>query len=216
MAKRKRDAEATKTKLIQNAMELFAKKGFEGVSVDEVAKESGVNKAMIFYYFTNKAGLYEAVMQEILDAIYDNIVSAKKCCDNSLGELEAFIKTYAKFAQRYPYVPSLLLRELSSGGANLPDLMFESLKNLFGLLSTILQKGESEGLFKDVVPMAVHFTIVGTLNLFVTTKPLRERAQNEDGLDTCATCDIETIADYLFRKILLMLEVEDAQNSCRS
>jgi len=216
MAKQKRDAEATKAKLIKNAMELFAKKGFDGVSVDEVAAASEVNKAMIFYYFKNKAGLYEAVMQGVLDAIYDEIVEADKCCANTLGELKAFIMTYASFAKRYPYFPALLLRELSDSGAHLPELMFESMKKLFVLLSAILDKGVEEGLFKDVIPMIVHFMIIGTINLYVTTEPLRKKAEDEDALDTCSSCEIEEVSEYIYRKILLMLEVDDEKNICRS
>ncbi len=216
MAKQKRDAAATQLKIIQNAMELFAKKGFEGVSVDEIASASGVNKAMIFYYFKNKAGLYEALMREILDDIYEEIVEADKCCANTLGELKAFIMTYASFAKCYPYFPALLLRELSDSGAHLPELMFESMKKLFVLLSNILDKGVQEGLFKDVIPMIVHFMILGTINLYITTEPLRKRAEDEDGLDTCSSCEIEEVSEYIYRKILLMLEVDDEKNVCRS
>ena len=216
MAKQKRDAAATQSKIIQNAMELFAKKGFDGVSVDEVAAASAINKAMIFYYFKNKAGLYEAVMRGVLDDIYEEIVEADKCCQNTLGELKAFIATYASFAKRYPDFPALLLRELSDSGAHLPELMFESMKKLFVLLSDILDKGVKEGLFKDVIPMIVHFMIIGTMNLYMTTEPLRKRAEDEDGLDTCSSCDIEEISEYIYRKILLMLEVDDEKNVCRS
>ena len=216
MAKQKRDAAATQSKIIQNAMELFAKKGFDGVSMDEVASASEINKAMIFYYFKNKAGLYEAVMQGILEAMYEEILKADKCCDNTLGELKAFITTYALFAKRYPYFPALLLRELSDSGAHLPELMFESMKKLFVLLSGILDKGVKEGLFNEVVPMVVHFMIIGTINLHVTTEPLRKRVQDEDGLDTCSKCDIEEIAEYIYKKVLLMLEVDNEKNICRS
>jgi AcrR family transcriptional regulator len=44
---------------------LFAKKGFNGVSIRELAKASGSNSASISYYFGGKAGLYEAVLKEV-------------------------------------------------------------------------------------------------------------------------------------------------------
>lgn len=216
MAKQKRDAEATRSRIIHNAMELFAKKGFEGVSVDEVALASKINKAMIFYYFKNKAGLYEAVMQGVLEDMYEEIVEADKCCESTLGELKAFIATYASFAKRYPYFPALLLRELSDSGAHLPELMFESMKKLFVLLSAILDKGVKEGLFKDVIPMIVHFMIIGTINLYITTEPLRKRAAEQNALDTCSECDIDEVSEYIYRKVLLLLEVDDEKNICRS
>ena len=210
---KKRDAQATKAKIINISMELFATKGFDAVSVDEIANSANINKAMIYYYYKSKSGLYEAVMKGILDDIYHEIVTSKKCCDSVLGELKAFITTYALFANKYPYFPALLLRELSDSGAHLPETMFESMKKLFNLLSDILEKGKNEGIFKKEIPIIIHFMIIGSINLYITTKPLRNRA-NKDGLDTCCGCDIDDICEYIYKKVLFMLEVGDKKDSC--
>lgn len=113
MAKQKRDAELTKAKIIQNAMLLFSQNGFDGTTMDDIAKKSSINKAMIFYYFKNKVGLYEVVMGELFQSIYDAIINAKKCCENPLGDLLMFIKTYALYCEKNPYLPALMLREMS-------------------------------------------------------------------------------------------------------
>ena len=213
MAKQTRDAQATKENIIQNAMMLFAKNGYDATTADEIAKECGINKAMIFYYYKNKAGLYAAVMTHALESIHNEIITTDKCCISPLADLEAFIKTYATYCNAHPYLPSLILRELSDSGAHLPEMMFESLRKLFTLLSTILKAGEKQGLFHNVTPMIIHFMIVGTINLLVTTKPLRLNAANLDStLDTCSDCDIDAISDYIFTKIKLMLEVNDETN----
>ena len=213
MAKQTRDAEATKANIIQNAMMLFAKNGYDATTADEVAKECDVNKAMIFYYFKNKAGLYSAVMSHALEAIHNEVITSDKCCVSPLADLEAFIKTYASYCDAHPYLPALILRELSDSGAHLPEMMFESLRKLFTLLSSILKEGEAQGIFHNVTPMIVHFMIVGTINLLVTTKPLRANAASLDSdLDTCSDCDIDEISDYIFTKIKLLLEVKNEEN----
>ena len=212
MAKQTRDAEATKANIIQNAMMLFAKNGYDATTADEIAKECGVNKAMIFYYYKNKAGLYSAVMSHALESIHNEVITSDKCCVSPLADLEAFIKTYATYCDTHPYLPALILRELSDSGAHLPEMMFESLRKLFTLLSGILKEGEAQGIFHNVTPMIVHFMIVGTINLLVTTKPLRANAVALDGdLDTCSDCDIDEISDYIFTKIKLLLEVKNEE-----
>ena len=214
MAKQKRDAEATKANIIKNAIELFAKNGYDATTADEIAQACNINKAMIFYYYKNKAGLYEAVMTHVLDAIHEEVITKEKCCISPVADLEAFIVTYTKYCTQNPYVSSLVLRELSDSGAHLPETIFASLRKLFGLLSEILRQGEQMGLFHGVKAMIVHFMIVGTVNLFVTTKPLREKAAALDvELDTCSDCDANEIADYIFEKIKLMLEVDDEKNN---
>ena len=204
----KRDAVASKQLIVKNAIELFSKKGYMGASMDELASMCGLNKAMVFYYFKNKKGLYEAVMREILDEIYHTISTENKHHDNPLEELEGFIKTYASFAHSHPYLPALLLKELSDSGAVIPEVLFASMRKLFALFSDILKRGEAEGYFKDVVPMILYFMVLGTLNLMVTTKSLRQKAKTLDDIeiDTCAACDIDEIATYLIQKIKLMLK----------
>ncbi len=69
----KRDANASKRSIVLHAIKLFSTRGYSGTSMDELAKACDLNKAMIFYYFKNKKGLYEAVMEEILQEIYKAI-----------------------------------------------------------------------------------------------------------------------------------------------
>ena len=52
----------TKEKLLQTAMELFAKHGIDGVSTRELAIASGVNLCSINYYFGTKQKLYDIIL----------------------------------------------------------------------------------------------------------------------------------------------------------
>ncbi len=209
MQKKTRDSEATKAKIIHTSMMLFSTNGYDATTADEISKACGVNKAMIFYYYKNKAGLYGAVISQALESIHEEVISKDKECLHPLEDLETFIKTYALYCEKHPYLPALLLRELSNSGAYLPDVMFESMRKLFALLSKILKEGEKQKLFSNVEPMIIHFMIVGTINLFITTKPLREKSlELEDELNTCSDCDMEYVADYIFSKVKLMLGVK--------
>jgi AcrR family transcriptional regulator len=209
MAKQKRDAEATKAKIITSSMLLFSKQGFDATTVDDIAAESGFNKALVYYYFKNKAGLYATVMSGLFDTIYEKVLHAERCCESPTAELRAFIATYAIYAEKHPYFPALLLRELSDSGAHLPEMMFTSMRRLFLLLSEILKKGEEVGLFNKSIPMVLHFMIVGSLNLIVTTRTLRVKAAEVDSeVDTCSDCPMSEIAEYVFNTINKSLEVK--------
>jgi len=209
MAKQKRDAEATKAKIINKARDLFSKKGFDATTTDDIAKTCNVNKALIYYYFKNKSELYSEVMSGLFDAMYREINAARKVCVSTTDELEAFIKTYTQYAHRHSYFPALLLRELSDSGAHLPEIMFASMRKVFVLLSEILKKGEHEGVFVKSIPMLVHFMIIGSINLMVTTTPLREQAMKIDvTVDTCNECSVDDISTYVFQTIKKSLEVQ--------
>ena len=52
----------TRDIIIQIARRLFAEKGYDGCGVAEIAKQAGVNKALVFYYFGNKEGVLKEVL----------------------------------------------------------------------------------------------------------------------------------------------------------
>ncbi|RLA69357.1 MAG: TetR/AcrR family transcriptional regulator [Epsilonproteobacteria bacterium] len=208
--KQKRDAKKTKQKILTYAMSLFSQKGFNATTVDDIAKAGDVNKALIYYYFKNKADLYANVMSESLQEIYENIDAMQSAEDSPTEALKQFILSYATFADVHPYFPALLLRELSYSGSRLPETMFVDMRRLFALLSAILERGEASGEFHNVIPMIIHFMILGTINLMITTAPLRLKAaaQADVNVDTCAECTVDEISHYVFEKIKLMLKEE--------
>ena len=204
----KRDAEASRQLIITHAIELFSQKGYASASMDALASRCGLNKAMVFYYFKTKKGLYEAVMHEVIEAIKQTILEENKRHHTPEEELEGFIRTYAKFASEHKALPSLLLKELSDSGAVIPEMLFVSMRQLFALFSDILIRGEKEGYFHNAVPMILYFMVIGALNLLITTEPLRIRASAREDVDvdTCAVCDIDEISTYIIQKIKLSLK----------
>jgi AcrR family transcriptional regulator len=66
-AERARDAEASKAALLAAAEDIYARDGFEGARVDEIARMAGYNKSLIFQYFGDKEGLYSQVVWRMRD-----------------------------------------------------------------------------------------------------------------------------------------------------
>jgi TetR/AcrR family transcriptional regulator len=64
---RQRDAERSRERLLDAALDVFSAKGFAGARVQEIAERAGVNAQLISYYFGGKEGLYRALEQLWLD-----------------------------------------------------------------------------------------------------------------------------------------------------
>lgn len=58
-------AQATTERLLAVAQRSFAEQGFHAVSLDAVSAEAGVTRGALHHHFTNKAGLFEAVLRQI-------------------------------------------------------------------------------------------------------------------------------------------------------
>ena len=66
------DTDATKAKLLDAAVSEFSERGFSGARVDDIAKRAGCNKERIYFYFGNKARLFEAALtRELGSALGD-------------------------------------------------------------------------------------------------------------------------------------------------
>ncbi|SHJ08194.1 TetR/AcrR family transcriptional regulator [Lutispora thermophila] len=65
-----RDAIETKARILSVAEDIFSRDGFDGARVDDIAKEAGVNKALIYYYFKSK--------NEILDTLFSKLIEDAK------------------------------------------------------------------------------------------------------------------------------------------
>lgn len=61
--------QTAKLDILNAARTLFAKKGFEAVSVREIAKESSQNISMISYYFGSKEGLYKYILSDHMNTV---------------------------------------------------------------------------------------------------------------------------------------------------
>jgi len=68
-----RDAEATRGRLIAAGRAEFAAYGITGARVDRIAAAAQSNKAQIYHYFTNKAGLFDAVWADLVGQIVDGL-----------------------------------------------------------------------------------------------------------------------------------------------
>lgn len=61
---KQRDKQATRQRILDTALEKFSEKGFDGTGISQIAKEAGINSALLYYYFDNK----QAILDELLNS----------------------------------------------------------------------------------------------------------------------------------------------------
>lgn len=200
--------EDTKEKILTTAYALFALKGFESCSMNDIAKEANVNKASLYYHFPNKEGLYAEVIKGILESFYARVSSAVDKETTPHAKLYAFIYAFGENFKNNHHMAPLMLRELASNGVNLSmDVKAILLRNMT-LLQSILELGKAQGVFKDHPVFVIYLTIVGTMNMYTATSKLRKNmhAQSSiDGLDLNA----KEVANEIMQLLLAGLGTEE-------
>src|SRR4051794_40847677 len=72
----RRQPEASRSAILKAALAEFAQHGVAGARIDAIASAAGLNKALLYYYFGNKDGLYTAVLADFFQRLRLRITRA--------------------------------------------------------------------------------------------------------------------------------------------
>jgi TetR/AcrR family transcriptional regulator len=192
----------TSRKILTCATRLFAQHGYEGAIMDDLAEQCGVNKASIYYHHKDKATLYENALIALFTPIADAVIEAVESESSPVKMLQSHIRVFAKASADNPYFSAILMREMASGGANMPVRPREQMQRILFLLNKILQLGVSQNIFKPADPLIVHFMIVSTINLFVASIPLRDSLPETDECNQLQNSSIESASEQITKTII--------------
>ncbi len=122
----KTSGEETKKNILQVAEKLFAEKGFNGTSVNTIAKTAGVNKALIYYYFKDKndiiVSLFKNIVNELVEYINQKVTSAESV--NQDFSMRNKLKEEIKFFLNRKKIISIMLMEALKAD-NRSDYLFQ-------------------------------------------------------------------------------------------
>ena len=161
--------------ILDAASALFADKGYEGARVEELARAAGVNKATLYYQIGDKEALYHAVITRVLARTADEVCARVAATTGCEEQIRRYIQIFARNTGNMRYAAPIMLREVASGGRNLPESAIRQMGRLLGALSGALAEGERLGLFRPVNGFMVHMMIIGSLMLYSANEPIRRR-----------------------------------------
>ena len=175
MARRPRDLPGSRSRLLSAAAHEFAARGFDGAKVDRIAARARVNKAMLYYHFTNKAALYREVLRDVFGSAAEAVTAVHAAGGPPETQLRAFIAAVATSAVTRPHFPPIWLREMAAGGRHLDASVVAQMRRVMQTLGRILEAGRRTGVFRDVHPFVAQIGIVAPLLMFAASAPVRER-----------------------------------------
>jgi AcrR family transcriptional regulator len=167
------DSEAKREALMAAATDLFAEHGFDGVSVEQIAEASGVNKALINYHFGGKAGLYSAILKATFGGMTQGVGKIVAADIPAEEKLRGLIRAIGEMVEQRPNLPRMLLREILSGGDQIDAETLPNFLAMFGAVRAIVEEGMRAGEFRDVDPLSTHLGLVGSLMFFFSTERFR-------------------------------------------
>lgn len=171
-------------RILAAAAEVFASVGFTGARVDDIAERAGINKALIYYHVGDKERLYATVLTNTVDRALVSLREATANADTPSKKLECVLETFAEIGSSNPYLVPIMLREVASGGATLPDEMLMRMAGMFRVVQEVLAQGVAEGEFRPTDPLLTHVSLIGSMMFLVASQPIRARLAKFAGVDT--------------------------------
>lgn len=100
--------------ILTAAIDLFARKGFDGTRIAEVAEHSGLPKANVYYYFPAKEDIYRALIDRLL-ASWDTALEELQPERDPAEAIMAYIRAKLDYSRRFAAQSKLFANEILSG-----------------------------------------------------------------------------------------------------
>src|SRR6185436_5107995 len=107
-----RPARVSPDRILAAAAVEFAGRGYAGARVDRIARRARVNKAMLYYHFASKQGLYRTLLRNTFRAIAAQLQGIAGSRLSPERKLHAAVAALAAFIDAHAFFPSIMLREV--------------------------------------------------------------------------------------------------------
>jgi AcrR family transcriptional regulator len=173
-SKLRKKGKKTREKIIKVATKLFAKYGFAGTSMDDIADRVGIRKASLYHHFSSKQEIYEELIERVFSEVI-RIFQVSFSSGDILKDAENFVSKIMNFILQNEDYVKILLRELLDENLPVKKFALEYVPRILSFGSEILERGRKEGLFKeDVDPIQLSITLTGAIIIYFVFRPVIE------------------------------------------
>ncbi len=92
----------TADRILVAAMTEFGTRGYEATSLDDLARQLGIRKQTILYWYPSKDALLEAVVDRCADEVTVRLVRGLDDAEDGFGRVEAMVRVMFRLAARHP------------------------------------------------------------------------------------------------------------------
>ncbi len=150
----------TRKAILDAAVHLFVKNGFEGTSIDELARGAGIGKGTVYTYFKTKKDILRAFCENELAYIHSELAEKTNSDASFIDQLHTIFFAEFKFITRNREFGRILMQEQVFPREKWDNSIEKEEKGFFAMLFPIIEKAMNRGeVRKDIPPLYIagHF-----------------------------------------------------------
>lgn len=101
----------TKRKIFETSMKLFAEKGYDATSIEEITATVGVAKGTLYYHFSSKEEIFNFLIEEGIKLLQNSVDIKTAKFNNYIDKLKAIVLIQVKIVDRYENLIKILLSQ---------------------------------------------------------------------------------------------------------
>ncbi|WP_050931509.1 TetR family transcriptional regulator C-terminal domain-containing protein [Aestuariivita boseongensis] len=144
--------------ILEAALDVFSTHGFRGSTVDQIAKEAGLSKPNLLYYFPSKEAIHASLLEQMLDTWLDPLREMDPEGD-PLEEVLAYVARKLEISRTYPRESRLFANEILQGAPRIGEVLSTDLKALVDEKIDLLTRWMKAGHIAQVHPYHLIFSI---------------------------------------------------------
>lgn len=176
-----------KEKILEIALDLFSKKGYEGTGIQEIVDKSGITKPTLYYYFGNKEGVLSAIFDKYLIPFIERLKVICEYRNDITLTLTNIVRCYFDFASSNHVFYKLNLSINYEGNENISHKMIKPYHNeMYNIINTMfIDAGNQHGNMKNR-DREYTLSFMGIINVYT---------------QLLINCELEITEDIIYRVV---------------
>ena len=148
----------TKRKIFETSMKLFAEKGYEATSIEEITATVGVAKGTLYYHFSSKEEIFDFLIEEGIKLLQNSVDIKTSKYENYIDKVKAILLIQIKIVNKYEDIITIILSQFwgkEKRNQKCKDLVYEYINQIEkivkdGIAAGQIKQGDSKAIASEI------------------------------------------------------------------
>ena len=152
----------TKRKIFETSMKLFAEKGYDATSIEDITATVGVAKGTLYYHFSSEEEIFNFLIEEGIKLLQNSIDIKTAKFSNYIDKIKAIVLIQIKIVVKYEDLITILLSQFW-GQEQRHQMCQKNILEYVHKIEKIVEEGIQKGQIKQGNPQAIASEIYGLI-----------------------------------------------------